>query len=273
LYEMMKQGADRIGANRALCEPQSACQHLTGNDGGVVMGFLFGNRGDAGCGANPRRWGRPRPSVRRSPQCDALEPRWLLSKSSAPAEGYLSPGTGEAAKAQSMMSSVAGPAFQRYASDLQRLEQSSGVTPAQFAKLKNDVEQLAVDIDSSDEMSGTDSEDETQQFIMVQDAVDQAFVAGSYTKADWNNLETVLANGLYNVTVTTNLPQQTVNEMRVIARAAHVTAAESQQLTADQQALITALGSHATSDLGGSTPRDPVVVYYQGQVNQFVHKR
>jgi hypothetical protein len=122
-------------------------------------------------------------------------------------------------------------------------------------------------------MCGTDAEDETQQFIMVQDAVDQAFVAGSYTKTGWNQLETEMADGLYNVSMTTNLPEQTVAQMKVIARAAHVTAAESQQLTADQQALTTALGSHADSDLGGTTPRDPVVVYYQGQVNQFVHKR
>ncbi len=237
------------------------------------MGRLFGQRDDSGCGADRSRLGRWRTSTRRRPQCDELEPRRLLSKSAAPSEGYLSPGAGEAAKAQSLMSSVAGPAFQKYAGDLQRLEQSSGVTPAQFAKLKNDVEQLAVDIDSSDEMSGTDAEDESQQFIMVQNAVDQAFVGTTYTKADWNALETEMANGLYNVTLTTNLPQQTMSEMRVIARAAHITAAESQQLTADQQALATALGAHATSTLGGSTPRNPVVVYYEGQLSQFVHKR
>ncbi len=173
-----------------------------------------------------------------------------------------------------MMSSVAGPAFQKYASDLQRLEQASGVTPGEFAKLKNDIQQLAVDIDTTYEMSGEDDPDaETEQFIMVQDAVDQAFIAGSYTKSDWNEVETDMADGLDGADITTNLPQQTVNEMKVIARAAHVTAAESQQLTADQQALITALGSHASSALGGSIVRDPVVVYYEGQVNQFVHKR
>ena len=238
------------------------------------MGLFFGNRGDSGCGANPRRLGRPRPSVRRRPECDALESRRLLSKSSLPGEGYLSPGTGEVANAQSLMSSVAGSAFQKYAGDLQRLEQSSGVTPAEFAKLKNDIEQLAVDIDTTYEMSGEDDPgDETEQFIMVQDAVNQAFIAGSYSKAEWNTLETDMAQGLDGADVTTNLPQQTFDEMKVIARAAHVTAAESQQLTADQQALVTALGSHDSSTLGGSTVRDPVIVDYQGQLNQFVHKR
>jgi hypothetical protein len=203
-----------------------------------------------------------------------MEPRRLLSAASPPAEGYLSPGTGEVAKAQSLMSSLAGPAFQTYAGELQRLEQSSGVTRAQFARLVNDVQELVVDIDSSDEMSGeVDPEQETQQFIMVQDAVDQAFVAGSDTKAGWNQLESELVDGLSGVTATTNLPQQTIDQMKVIAHAAHVTAAESQQLTSDQQALTTALGSHVDSDLGGSTLRSLVVVYYQGQLNQFVHGR
>jgi dGTP triphosphohydrolase len=257
----------------APCEPGSASRHLTRIDGGVVMGLSFGKRGGSGCVAGASPPARRRTSARRRPHCEAMEARRLLSTSSAPAEGYLSPGTGEVAKAQSMMSSVAGQAFQKYASELQRLEQSSDVTRAEFANLENDIEQLAADIDSSDEMSDTDAEDETQQFIMVQDAVDQAFVAGSYTKTGWNQLETEMADGLSDVSITTNLPQQTVDQMKVIARAAHVTAAESQQLTADQQALITALGSHADSDLGGTTPRDPVVVYYQGQVNQFVHKR
>jgi dGTP triphosphohydrolase len=203
-----------------------------------------------------------------------MEPRRLLAAGSLPAEGYLSPGTGEVARAQSLMSSEAGPAFQTYASELQRLEQSSGVTRAQFAKLAKDIQQLAVDLDSSVEMSGTeDAQQETQQFIMIQDAVDQAFVAGSDEKAGWNQLETELGDGLDGVTTTTDLPQQTIDQMKAIARAAHVTAAESQQLTADQQALTTALGSHAESDLGGSTQRNLVVVYYEGQLNQFVHNR
>jgi hypothetical protein len=237
------------------------------------MGRWFGSRDDSGYGTDRRHPEYRRTSTRRRPQSDELESRRLLSKTLAPAEGYLSPGAGEVAKAQSMMSSVAGPAFQTYASDLHRLAQSSGVTPRQFAALKSDVQQLVVDIDSSDQMNGTAPQAETQQFIMVQDAVDQAFVAGGYTKAEWNSLETELADGLSNANITTNVPQQTVNEMRAIARAAHVTAAERQQLTADEQALLNVLGAHASSDLGGSTPRDPVVVYYEGQVNQFVHQR
>ncbi len=233
----------------------------------------------SGSGSGIRVPGRRRASARRYPQCEALESRRLLSKASAaaasslPAEGYLSPGTGEVAKAQSLMSSAVGPAFQAYESELQGLEQSSGVTRAQFNKLENDIQQLAVAIDSGAEMNETDPQDETKEFIMVQDAADQAFVAGSDSKSAWDQLENELANGLSNAEATPSLVQQTVNAMKAVARAAHVTAAQGQQLTADQQAINTALGAHSTSEFGGSIPRSLVVVYYEGQLNQFVRAR
>jgi hypothetical protein len=177
------------------------------------------------------------------------------------------------AKAQSSMSSAVGPAFQAYQSELQSLEQSSGVTRALFNRLENDVQQLAVAIDSGAEMNETDSQDETEEFIMVQDAADQAFVAGSDSRSAWAQIETELANGLSNAESTLSQVQQTVSVMKAVARAAHVTAAQSQQLSTDQQAINTALGAHSTSEFGGSIPRSLVVVYYEGQLNQFVRAR
>ena len=44
-------------------------------------------------------------------------------------------------------------------------------------------------------------------------------------------------------------------------------------MVADEQAVTKALGPQVDTDLGGTSPRDPLVVYYNGQVNQFVHKR
>ncbi len=206
-----------------------------------------------------------------------MEARLLLSRASAasslPNEGYLSPGTGEVAKAQELMSSLAGPAFQTYASELQSLAQSSGVTRAQFNRLANDVQQLVVDIDSAAEMNDTDPDTETEEFIMVQDAVDQAFVAGSDSKSGWDQLESELANGLSDAEVSLTTVNQTVNAMKTIARSAHVTAAQGQQLMADQQALNGALGSHDESDFGGDIPRSLVTVYYEGQLNRFAHTR
>jgi hypothetical protein len=238
------------------------------------MGFSFGKRDGYGCVAGVKGPGRRRASARRRLQCEAMEARRLLSAGSAPSAGYLSPGAAEVSKAQSVMSSGAAQAFQNYATDLERLELSSGVTRAQFNNLANDVEQLVQDIEmSSDTTNPEPPEEMAYQLITLQNVVDQSFLAGSYRKAGWTQLQTQLSDALDGVTISTDLPQQTFTQMQRIARAAHVTLAENQQLTADQQALTTALGPHVDSQLGGTDPRDPVVVYYDGQVNQFAHKR
>jgi hypothetical protein len=203
-----------------------------------------------------------------------MEPRRLLSAGSAPAAGYLSPGTAEVAKAQSLMSSGASQAFQNYAADLQRLEQSSGVTPAQFKNLANDTAQLVQDIELDNETTTPESPQElTQQYINIQNIVDQSFLAGGDRKAGWAQLQSELSAALNGVTFSTTLPQVTFLQMEKVARTAHVTRAENQQLAADQQALTTALGPHAESALDSTNPRDPAVVYYDGQVNQFAAKR
>ena len=211
----------------------------------------------------------------RQPLCEAMEPRRLLSGSAAalPSDAYLSPGTAEVAKVQALMSNLAGPAFQTFAGELRQLEQTSGVSRAQFVRLADDIEELLGDIDTSDQMTEqVDPQAEAQQFDTIQNLVAQAFVAGSDTKAGWNQLGTELANDLSGVSVPTDA-QSLFNQMKVIARAAHVTTAQAQLLTADEQALVSALGSHTQSELGGNLPRNLVGIYYEGQLNQFVHQR
>jgi hypothetical protein len=173
------------------------------------------------------------------------------------------------AKAQSVISSGAGQAFQDYNGELQQVEKSSRVTPAQFANLDSDAEQLAQAI----EMANLTPQAVTQQLDQLQDAVDQSFLAASYRHDGWSQVQTQLDDALYGVTITTNLPGQTYAQMQLIAREAHVTRAEHKALVADEQAITTALGPGVDTNLGGSSPRDPLVVYYNGQVNQFVHKR
>jgi hypothetical protein len=197
-----------------------------------------------------------------------MEERRLLSAATAPA-AFLVPGAAEVAKAQSVMSSSAPKPFQKYATDLQRLEQSSRVTPVQLGHLENDAVQLATSIQSS----SLDSQAVSQQLVLLQDTVDQSFLAASDRQKGWTQLENQLSSALFDVPMTTDLPQQTFIQMRIIARAAHVTQVEQEQLTADELALNAALGARVNSDLGGSVPRDPMVIYYNGQVAQFVHKR
>jgi hypothetical protein len=198
-----------------------------------------------------------------------MEPRRLLSASSAPSAAFLLPGSAEVARAQSVIASGAGPAFSNYAGELQRVEASSHVTPAQFATLDSDAEQLAQAIETANLTPAAI----TEQLDQLQDTVDQSFLAASYKKDGWSQMQTQLDDALYGVSITTNLPGQTYSQMQLIAREAHVTLAEHKALVADEQAITTALGPRVDTNLGGASPRDPLVVYDNGQVNQFVHKR
>ncbi len=235
--------------------------------GGVAMGLSSENRDVFGCAGRLERPGFTRRSTRSRPQCEALETLQLLS--TAPTAAFLLPGAAEIARAQTVLTSGAGQAFQNYTSELQQVEKASHVTPGQFATLDSDVEQLAQAIETANLPSGTI----TDQLNQLQDTVDQSFLAASYKSDGWNQVQTQLDNAIEGVSITTNLPGQTYSQMQLIAREAHVTLAEHRQLVADEQAITTALGPHVDTDLGGSSPRDPLVVYYNGQVNQFVHKR
>ncbi len=231
------------------------------------MGLSSENGNVFGCAGRLGRPGFIRRSTRSRPQCEALETLQVLS--TAPTAAFLLPGAAEIARAQTVLTSGAGPAYQNYAGDLQRVEKTSRVTPAQFATLDSDVEQLAQAIENANLPSQTI----TKQLNQLQDTVNESFLAASYKKDGWNQVQTQLDDALVGVSITTNLPGQTYSQMQLIAREAHVTLAEHRQLVADEQAITTALGPHVNTNLGGSSPRDPLVVYYNGQVNQFVHKR
>ena len=177
------------GAGRAPWRPHGPRLHTSTDDGGVTVGLSLrkwdGIRSSADIIARRHR----RPSARKVLECEAMEPRRLLSAGAALAEGYLSPGTALVAKAQSMMSGAAAQASQKYTADLQRVELSSDVTPAEFKNLAYDTQQLVQDVDMSSAMSGdTSGEPEsqaqlTQQYIIIQNTVDLSFLAGGYRQS------------------------------------------------------------------------------------------
>ena len=234
------------------------------------MVLSFKKRDSYATGSNVKASVRWRASARSRPQCESMESRRLLSTTSAPAAGFLSPGAAEVAKADSIVSSGAGQAFHNYTNELQQLEKSAHVTPGQFATLESDTEQLAQSIQQSIDLTSTAI---TDQLIQLQDTVDQSFLAASYTSTDWARVQTQLDDAVYGVTYSNGLPGDIYSQMQLIAREAHVTKTEYKTLTADEQAINAALGTNVDTSLGGTSPRDPLVVYYNGQVNQFVHKR
>jgi hypothetical protein len=173
-------------------------------------------------------------------------------------------------KAQAVISGGAAAELARYQADLQRAEQSSRVTPAAFAKLKSDAASLAQAI----EYAPLTSQAVSQQLVELQDVMDQAFLDASDNGSAWNQVSQELGSALYGVTFTNiALPNQAFTDMQTVAKEARVRPAERKRLLADAHAIAAALGPNVDTALGGSVPRDPVVVYYDGQVAQFVHKR
>lgn len=230
--------------------------------------------GDTMLVCSPRRWVfRARDSVARGtragrgPVCEALEARAVLS--GAISAGVLSPTAATVARAQSLVSGGAAAEFARYQADLERAEASSRVTPAAFADLKSDASSLFQAI----ETAPLTSQAVTQDLIETQDIIDQSFLDGSYSGSQWNDVSSQMGQALYGVVFTTDLPDQAFTDMQTVAQEARVTPAERRWLTSDEQAIVSALGPNADNALGGSVPRDPLVVYYDGQVAQFVHKR
>jgi len=203
----------------------------------------------------------------RGPRCEALEARAVLSASVA--AGALSPTPALVARAQTAVSGGAAAEFARYQADLQHAEAGSRVTLAAFDNLKADASALTQAIETAPLTSQAGAQD----LIETEDIMDQAFLDGSLKSSQWNDVSQQMGEALYGVVFTTNLPDEAFTDMQTVAREAHVTAAERHRLTADEQAIAKAMGPTADAILGGGVPRNPMVVYYEGQVAQFVHKR
>ncbi|HKM56084.1 MAG TPA: hypothetical protein VJY33_21940 [Isosphaeraceae bacterium] len=247
---------------------------------------LSGRRGG---GAVARRGRRDRRADRAKliPQSECLEARLLLSSAAHVTHAdLLSPPALEVANATAVLESRAGQDFQKLSADLQRLEQASGVRPGQFALLESDVTTMDLAIKSSSELASKQS---SLQLDALQNVLDQSFLAASNTGSGWNQLEQKVSSDLYGVVVNDVLNQaevaaimpngvisnqkvqDTYDQMKVIAREAHVKRAEHDQIVADEQAIVRDLGPAPDMNLGGAAPRDPLTVYLDSQVPNFVH--
>jgi hypothetical protein len=217
-----------------------------------------------------------------------LERRQLLSKGGHIAHAdLLAPPAAEVANATSVLQTRAPQDFPQLAADLLQVEQESKVRPGQFALLEYD----ATTIDLAIKSSSLSTRQASQQLDALQNVLDQSFLAGTYRGSGWSELETKVSADLYGVMVnyvltqsqvaamtprgviSNQFVQQTFNQMKTIARQAHVTAAEHAQIVTDEQAVIRDLGPNPNVNLGGSAPRNPLTVWLDGQVPSFVHKR
>jgi hypothetical protein len=199
---------------------------------------------------------------------EALEGRTVMS--AAITGGFLTPTAAAVAKAQAIISGGAAAAdFARYQADLQKAESTSRLTPAAFASLKSDASSLSAAIQTAP----LTSQAENQDLVRLQDVMDQAFLDGSNNGSQWSTVSQQMGQALNGVIFTTNLPNQAYTDMQNVAKEAHVTQAERKRLQADEQAIAAAMGPNVDTALGGALPRDSLVVYYDGLVTQFVHKK
>jgi|GEM_PF-2042132 len=247
---------------------------------------LPGRRG-GGAVARPGRGDRRADRAKLIPQSECLEARLLLSSAAHVAHAdLLSPPAVEVANATAVLETRAGQDFQKLSADLQWLEQASGVRPGQFTLLESDVTTMDLAIKSSSELASKQS---SLQLDALQNVLDQSFLAASNTGSGWNQLERKVSSDLYGVIVNDVLNQaevaaimpngvisnqevqDTYDQMKVIAREARVTRAEHDQIVADEEAIVQDLGPAPDMNLGGTVPRDPLTVYLDSQVPNFVH--
>jgi hypothetical protein len=103
----------------------------------------------------------------------------------------------------------------------------------------------------------------------VQDAVDDAF--HPYLANGLIQKRQVLEQLLAGVPGAHQLASRTDAQILVVARAAGITGTYHSALSRDEQALSAALGPTPDTDLGpGATDRDPLEVYYDGQISNFI---
>jgi hypothetical protein len=215
--------------------------------------------------SNTGKSSRPRALTKQSPRCEALDSRWLLS--TVPAVSLSSLPAAAVANAATRLDGLAPATFAQFESVLARAGNHSRVTQAQVNKLLQDEAAL----DQAIQSAGLDSSTASGDIGHVQDEVDGAFIETTYQADGWANKREELDQYLSGVPGATQLVQRTIEQMHVVARAARVTPHIHDALSADWLVFKDDLGPTPDTDLGpGATDRDPLEVYYNGQIDKFI---
>jgi hypothetical protein len=210
--------------------------------------------------------------------CEALDHRQLLS-TVVPAETTFStPPAAVAAKAATILERDAPKAFAQFQTALARAEQQSHVNPADVTALAQDEAVVDQDLGSANASGLND----------VQDWVDNAFTYGSDGIRDVRRNLVPLSEASQKLdAIVEGAPalfvaspsdgsvspiDQLVDQIEVVAKQARLTPAVQSSLNRSYSALNNALGPHPYVSLGpgASNVRDPLVVYYDAQVDNFV---
>jgi hypothetical protein len=217
-----------------------------------------------GMGSRPRR----RRSTNVTPGFEALDGRQLLSTMMPGATAMLLvPPATAVSNAAAILESLDPTTFARFQADLARAEGRAHVSQAQAGRLAADEAAL----DQMVQSAGLDSDATASDKNRVQDAVDEAFHPTLDRAETWAKDQRTLESYLADVPGSTPIIRLTISQVHVVARAARVTGPFQRVLSRDEQILTADLGPTPDTDLGpGAVDRDPLEVYYNGQVNNFI---
>jgi hypothetical protein len=214
-----------------------------------------------------RRGLRRRATTKTEPECELLDSRQLLSTLTAAPVSDLVPQATAVTNDTAILNNLDPSALSKLESALARAEEHSHVTLAQAGKLAQN--EAAIDnlINSADLDANTTSTDLNQ----VQSDIDNAFLEASSPPATWAQKHMKLEQDVPDSPGSSQLISRTINQMRVVARAAGVTPSSNVAIGQDWAVLASDLGPTPDTSPGtGSADRDPLDVYFNGQVNNFI---
>jgi hypothetical protein len=205
--------------------------------------------------------------------CEELDRRQLLSTgASAATVAILAPPSTAVAKAASILASDSPKAFAQLQETLFREAAHSHVTAAEASAVAEDLQVVDQDIHGA----GLTSDAASNAINVTQDWVDNAFTYGSkgLPTVNWN-LQQTLKNVPSVFTAptsgTTSPIDQLMSQVKVITRATRSTSALQSALHHSDKTLTDVLGASPDTNLGpGAMDRDPLPVYYDGQVINFI---
>jgi hypothetical protein len=221
---------------------------------------------------------RGRRQVKLRVACEALDSRQLLSTVVPAGAAFSVLPAAVVANAASILESDAPKAFAQFQSALARAEQQSNVNPAAVTALALDEAVVDQDLTAAS-ASGLNN---------VQDWVDNAFIYGSAGIRDVRRNLVPLskipekidqavsgAPAVFDASSSVGSISpinQLIDQIKVVATEAKVTRATQSALNRSYTALNKVLGPHPYVSLGpgANNVRDPLVVYYDAQVNNFV---
>jgi hypothetical protein len=214
--------------------------------------------------------------------CEVLEVRQLLSTVIPAATEFTMPAASLVTNATAILESTAPKAFGQLQTALTRAEQQSKVNPADASALAQDEAVIEQDVESAN-LSPYETGNDLN---LVQDWVDYSFTEDSVgfhvgrssyrlgeVSREFDNLlaDVPAVFSATDASTSTSPIDQFVDQIKVVANESKLAPAIQSALKRSYDSVNKALGQSPNTMPGpGGTARDPLIVYYDAQANNFL---